>query len=56
VPKYPDGRYKGRPKNIALRRNIAALLKDGCSISEIVESLGCSNKTVITVKKEIYKP
>ena len=51
-----EGKYKGRPKNIALRRNIAALLKDGCSISEIVESLGCSNKTVITVKKEIYKP
>jgi DNA invertase Pin-like site-specific DNA recombinase len=48
-----SGKYKGRPKNTALRRNIAALLRDGCSISEIVENLKCSNKTVIDVKKEI---
>ena len=47
------GKYKGRPKNTSLRRNITALLKDGCSISEIVDNLGCSNKTVIAVKKEI---
>jgi DNA invertase Pin-like site-specific DNA recombinase len=36
-----DGKYKGRPKNEALRRNIKALIKDGCSISEIVGSLKC---------------
>lgn len=47
------GKYKGRPLNIALRRNIAALIKDGYTISEIVNTLRCSNKTVIAVKKEI---
>ena len=48
-----SGKYKGRPKNVALRRNIAALLRDGCSIGEIVATLKCSNKTVIAIKKEI---
>ncbi len=47
------GKYKGRPKNTTLRRNIAALLRDGCSINEIVENLNCSNKTVVAVRKEI---
>jgi DNA invertase Pin-like site-specific DNA recombinase len=47
------GKYKGRPLNIALRRNIAALIKDGYTISEIVTLLKCSNKTVIAVKKEM---
>lgn len=47
------GKYKRRPVNIALRRNIAALLKDNCTISEIVNLLNCSNKTVIAVKKEL---
>ena len=51
-----SGKYKGRPKNKVLRRNITALLRDGCSIREIVNNLGCSNKTVIAVKKEISKP
>lgn len=51
-----SGKYKGRPKNKVLRRNITALLRDGCSISEIVQNLKCSNKTVIAVKKEINKP
>jgi DNA invertase Pin-like site-specific DNA recombinase len=50
-----SGKYKGRPKNTALRRNIAALLRDGCSINEIVKNLQCSNKTVIDVKKDINK-
>lgn len=48
------GKYKGRPRNEGLRRNIAALLRDGCSISEIVNTLRCSNKTVIEVKREIF--
>lgn len=47
------GKYKGRPLNIALRRNISALIKDGYTISEIVTLLKCSNKTVIAVKKEM---
>lgn len=47
------GKYKGRPKNQSLRRNILALLKDGCTINEIVSNLGCSNKTVIAVKREM---
>ena len=47
------GKYQGRPQNTTLRRNIAALLGDGCTISEIVGMLRCSNKTVITVRKEM---
>jgi DNA invertase Pin-like site-specific DNA recombinase len=47
------GKYKGRPLNMALRRNIAALLKDNCTINEIVILLKCSNKTVIAVKREM---
>jgi DNA invertase Pin-like site-specific DNA recombinase len=47
------GKYKGRPLNVALRRNIAALLKENCTINEIVSILKCSNKTVIAVKREI---
>jgi len=47
------GKYKGRPQNTTLRRNIAALLRDGCSINEIVQTLHCSNKTVISVRKDI---
>lgn len=50
-----EGKYRGRPKNEALRRNIKALVRDGCSISEIVDSLTCSNKTVISVRKELFK-
>ncbi len=50
-----EGKYKGRPKNQALRRNIKALVRDGCSISEIVNTLKCSNKTVIRVRKEMVK-
>ena len=48
-----EGKYRGRPKNKDLRRNIKALVKDGCSISEIVASLKCSNKTVVSVRKEL---
>jgi DNA invertase Pin-like site-specific DNA recombinase len=48
-----SGKYRGKPKNQVLRRNIAALIRDGCSISEIVEHLKCSNKTVINVRKEL---
>ena len=50
-----EGKYRGRPKNEALRRNIKALVRDGCSISEIVDSLKCSNKTVISVRKELFE-
>jgi DNA invertase Pin-like site-specific DNA recombinase len=47
------GKYRGRPRNQTLRRNIKALIRDGCSISEIVNTIGCSNKTVISVRKEL---
>lgn len=50
-----ERKYKGRPKNQALRRNIKALVRDGCSIREIVVILKCSNKTVISVRKEMVK-
>ena len=48
-----EGKYKGRPINQTLRRNIKALIKDGCSISEIGDTLRCSNKTVISMRKEL---
>lgn len=48
-----SGKYQGRPKNTKLRRNIEALLKNGHSISEIVDHLKCSNKTVIDVRKSL---
>lgn len=48
-----EGKYRGRPINQTLRRNIQALIKDGCSISEIVDTIRCSNKTVISVRKEL---
>lgn len=48
-----EGKYRGRPRNQTLRRQIKALIRDGCSISEIVDTLRCSNKTVISVRKEI---
>jgi DNA invertase Pin-like site-specific DNA recombinase len=48
-----SGKYKGRPKNDALHRSIAALLRDKYSISEIVSTLKCANKTVIAVRKEL---
>ena len=47
------GKYRGRPQNQVLRRSISALIRDGCSISEIVETLKCSNKTIINVRKEL---
>jgi len=50
-----EGKYRGRPKNEALRRNIKALVRDGCSISEVVDSLKCSNKTAISVRKELFE-
>jgi DNA invertase Pin-like site-specific DNA recombinase len=48
-----EGKYRGRPINQTLRRNIKALINDGCSISEIVDTIRCSNKTVISVRKEL---
>jgi DNA invertase Pin-like site-specific DNA recombinase len=47
-----NGKYKGRPIDETLHRNITSLLKEGCSINEIVKRLRCSNNTVIRVKKD----
>jgi DNA invertase Pin-like site-specific DNA recombinase len=47
-----SGKYKGRPIDETLHQNIASLLKEGCSINEIVKRLRCSNNTVIRVKKK----
>lgn len=47
------GKYKGRPIDKKLRSNIEAHLRDKKSNNEIVKLLGCSNKTVISVKKKI---
>ena len=46
-----EGKYRGRQVNEKLHRNIAALLRDGKSYSEIVDILGCSRSTIATVKK-----
>lgn len=48
-----SGKYKGRARNMVLRRNIKALLKDNITINVIASILKCSNKTVISVKKEM---
>ncbi len=47
------GKYKGRPLNVAVRRNIAAPLKDNCTINEMVSIPKCTNKTVMAVKREM---
>lgn len=47
------GKYKGRRKDQKKRETIAALLRDGKTINDIVKIAGCSNNTVIAVKKEL---
>lgn len=47
-----NGKYKGRPIDETLHQNITSLLKEGCTINEIVKRLRCSNNTVIRVKKD----
>ena len=48
-----DGKYRGRRANKKLHDNIAALLRDGKSYSEIQGILGCGRSTISGVKKEI---
>lgn len=47
------GKYKGRRINKALHENIAALLRDGKSYTNIQSILGCSRHTISTVKKKM---
>lgn len=46
-----EGKYVGRKVNETLQKNIISLLNDGCSISEIVTRLKCSNHTVIRARR-----
>lgn len=46
-----DGKYTGRPVDEALHKKIGALLKDGKSIRNIADLLGCSPTTVQKVRK-----
>ena len=46
-----DGKYKGRPEDVARNAGIAALLKGGKSYSEIQAAFGCSRATVAKIAK-----
>ena len=46
-----EGKYRGRPVNEKLHRNIRDLLDGGRSYSHIQEILGCSRHTISKVKK-----
>lgn len=50
-----EGKYMGRKVDETLHKNIISLLKDGCSISEIVTRLKCSNNTVIRARRRENK-
>ncbi|MCG9661136.1 recombinase family protein [Vibrio mediterranei] len=47
------GKYQGRKPNHQLRENIAMLLDEGKTWSQIQCLLGCSRSTIATVKKSI---
>ncbi|WP_371188876.1 recombinase family protein [Thalassotalea maritima] len=47
-----EGKYKGRPINLALHENISNLLSDGKSYTYIQKILGCSRHTISKVKKQ----
>lgn len=46
-----EGKYRGRPINEKLHRNIRDLLEGGKSYSYIQDVLGCSRHTISKVKK-----
>lgn len=50
-----DGKYKGRPKNQFLHECIEKLVKEKFSIRHIMKLVGCSNRTVIEVRKRLNK-
>lgn len=45
-----QGKYKGRPKNIALYKQILKLLDTGSTWAETKEILGCSSRTIAKAK------
>ena len=45
------GKYQGRKPNRQLRENIAMLLDEGKTWSQIQSLLGCSRSTIANVKK-----
>lgn len=48
-----EGKYRGRPINEKLHRDIEGLLRDGKSYAYIRDLLGCSEHTISKVKKKI---
>lgn len=50
-----DGKYKGRPINQKLHKDIEGLLRDGKSYAYIRDLLGCSEHTISKVKKSMDK-
>jgi DNA invertase Pin-like site-specific DNA recombinase len=50
-----EGKYKGRPVNKKLHANIAGLLQENKSYSQIQKLLGCSRHTISKVSKSLTK-
>ncbi len=50
------GKYQGRKPDHILRENIAMLLREGKSWSQIQQLLGCSRSTIAKVKKDSASP
>ncbi|MDL2014103.1 helix-turn-helix domain-containing protein [Vibrio parahaemolyticus] len=46
------GKYQGRKPDLKLRENVALLLSEGKSWSQIQQLLGCSRSTIAKVKKQ----
>jgi DNA invertase Pin-like site-specific DNA recombinase len=46
-----EGKYKGRPENVARNAGIAAMLKSGSSYTEVQRAFGCSRATVAKIAK-----
>jgi DNA invertase Pin-like site-specific DNA recombinase len=48
-----EGRYKGRPEDVARNAGIAAMLAGGASYTEVQATFKCSRATVAKVAKRI---
>lgn len=48
-----EGRYQGRPENVARNNAIAALLKKKASWSQVMAATGCSRQTVAKIAAKL---
>jgi DNA invertase Pin-like site-specific DNA recombinase len=46
-----EGRYKGRPENVARNVAMAGMLQSGMSWSQIQDAAGCSRATLVKIAK-----